>query len=103
MNVQYMFSKSILFPVFVVFFLTQGQAEAQQRYSLRKYAHVQQFYNGIAKEAIKICLDNNIPPASLLAIAALESGWNEGYIGKITGNILSLNINQRKQHLNVIH
>jgi len=59
-------------------------------YSLRKYAHVKEFYRGISIKATQICLKNNIPPASLLAIAALESGWNKGYIGRITGNILSL-------------
>jgi hypothetical protein len=62
----------------------------QQKYSLRKYQHVKVFYRGMSKRATKICLDNNIPPASLLAITGLESGWDSGYIGQITGNILSL-------------
>lgn len=62
----------------------------KKTYRLRKYAHVKEFYKGISKKATQICLNNNIPPASLLAIAALESGWNRGYIGRITGNILSL-------------
>lgn len=63
---------------------------SDKKYSLRKYGHVKEFYIGISKEATKICLDNNIPPAALLAIAGLESGWNKGYIGRISGNILSL-------------
>jgi hypothetical protein len=62
----------------------------QKKYRLRKYQHVKTFYNGMSKKATKICLDNNIPPASLLAITGLESGWDSGYIGQITGNILSL-------------
>lgn len=62
----------------------------EKKYSLRKYPHVKAFYKGIAKKATEICLKHNIPPASLLAIAGLESGWDSGYIGQITGNILSL-------------
>lgn len=62
----------------------------EKKYSLRKYPHVKAFYKGIAEKATEICLEHNIPPASLLAIAGLESGWDSGYIGQITGNILSL-------------
>ena len=62
----------------------------QKNYSLRKYKHVKAFYKGMSKKATEICLNNNIPPASLLAITGLESGWDSGYIGQITGNILSL-------------
>lgn len=59
-------------------------------YRLRKYNNVTQFYRRIAKPATDLCMDNNVPPAALLAIAGLESGWNQGYVGRITGNILSL-------------
>ena len=65
---------------------------AQQNYSLRKYAHVKSFYKNISKQATELCLENNIPPAALLAITGLESGWDSGYIGQITGNILSLGL-----------
>jgi hypothetical protein len=65
-------------------------APDQKKYSLRKYKHIKSFYNGISKKATELCLQNNIPPASLLAISGLESGWDSGYIGQITGNILSL-------------
>jgi hypothetical protein len=67
-----------------------SQENSTKKYSLRKYAHVKSFYKGMSKKATKICLDNNIPPAALLAITGLESGWDSGYIGQITGNILSL-------------
>jgi len=60
------------------------------KYKLRKYANVKSFYKRIARPSIQLCLDNNVPPAAILAIAGLESGWNQGYIGRITGNILSL-------------
>lgn len=61
-----------------------------EKYSLRKYDHVYDFYSRIAEPATKICLEENVPPAAVLAIAGLESGWNQGYVGRITGNILSL-------------
>jgi len=63
---------------------------SQSNLSLRKYSHVKSFYKGMAQKATKMCLEENIPPAALLAIAGLESGWDSGYIGQITGNILSL-------------
>jgi hypothetical protein len=60
------------------------------KYSLRKYENVTEFYRRIAKKATNLCMENNVPPAAILAIAGLESGWNQGYVGQITGNILSL-------------
>jgi len=69
---------------------SQLQSTKVDVYRLRKYNNVTQFYRRIAKPATKLCMDNNIPPAALLAIAGLESGWNQGYVGRITGNILSL-------------
>jgi hypothetical protein len=59
-------------------------------YRLRKYNNVTLFYSRIAKSATELSIKNNVPPAVILAIAGLESGWNQGYIGRITGNILSL-------------
>jgi len=59
-------------------------------FSYRKYDHVSRFYKKLSVNATEVCLKNNIPPAALLAIAGLESGWNKGYISRITGNILSL-------------
>ena len=102
--------KQILYMIFISFFFTscnENKKEGknafalneiqineslpdQKKCSLRKYQHVKAFYSGMSKKATKICLDNNIPPASLLAITGLESGWDSGYIGQITGNILSL-------------
>ena len=63
---------------------------ADPAYNLRKYDHVRDFYSRISGPAIRLCVDNNVPPAAVLAIAGLESGWNRGYVGRITGNILSL-------------
>ncbi|MDG1039415.1 MAG: hypothetical protein P8H13_10390 [Polaribacter sp.] len=70
-----------------------------QKNSLRKYKHVKTFYKGISKKATELCLKNNIPPAALLAISGLESGWDTGYIGQITGNILSLGLRKGDMEL----
>lgn len=60
------------------------------KYSFRKYKHVKDFYASITKDAINISLKYNLPPAAVLAIAGLESGYGRGYVARITGNILSL-------------
>lgn len=67
-----------------------------KNYRFRKYKHVKDFYAKLSVKATKICMEENIPPAALLAIAGLESGWNKGYIGRITGNILSLGSSARR-------
>lgn len=59
-------------------------------FKLRKYSNVKEFYQSIAKDVVKLSIQHNIPPASVLAIAGLESGYGSGYVAKITGNILSL-------------
>lgn len=63
----------------------------QKKYTLRKYGHVKKFYNRLAPEVTKICIENRVPPGVILSILALESGWGKGYVGQITGNFLSLN------------
>lgn len=60
------------------------------KYKLRKYDHVTAFFRRISGPTTKLCVENNVPPAAVLSIAGLESGWNKGYVGRITGNILSL-------------
>ena len=59
-------------------------------YSLRKYEHVKTFYASIAQSAVDLGLEHNVPPAAILAMAGLESGYGRGYVSRITGNILSL-------------
>jgi len=60
------------------------------QYSFRKYTHVEIFYEEITIDAIEVGVKYNIPPAAILAIAGLESGYGRGYVAQITGNILSL-------------
>jgi len=59
-------------------------------YSFRKYAHVTNFYKELTPRALEVAKKYKIPPAALLAISGLESGYGSGYVGQITGNILSL-------------
>jgi len=73
------------------------------KYRLRKYAHVKAFYKAIAKSVTKLCIKENVPPAAVLAMAALESGWNRGYVGRITGNILSLGARKGDKELPALY
>ena len=59
-------------------------------FSFRKYNHVKEFYNEIYEQSIKAGLESSVPPAAIMAIAGLESGYGSGYVSQITGNILSL-------------
>lgn len=60
------------------------------KYSFRKYSHVKDFYSSVTKDTIDISIKYHLPPAAVLAIAGLESGYGQGYVAQITGNILSL-------------
>ncbi len=75
----------------------------QQNYSLRKYAHVKTFYSVLVEPVTKLCIDENVPPAAVLAMAGLESGWNKGYVGRITGNILSLGARKGDKELPALY
>ena len=59
-------------------------------YSYRKYSHVKDFYSNITADVVEVCKKYKLPPAAVLAIAGLESGYGRGYVAQITGNILSL-------------
>ena len=65
-----------------------------QEYKLRKYNNVKNFYSSILEDTIKLSIKYNTPPATILAISGLESGYGSGYIAQITGNILSLGANK---------
>ena len=71
-------------------FILIGQNLFSNEHSFRKYEHVKKFYKSIYKDAIDVGLKHNIPPAAIMAIAGLESGYGSGYVSQITGNILSL-------------
>jgi len=72
-------------------------------YSLRKYTHVNNFYKALAKPVTDLCINENVPPAAVLAMAGLESGWNRGYVGQITGNILSLGARKGDKELPALY
>lgn len=68
-------------------------------FSYRKYSHVKIFYKILIKDTIKLGLKYNIPPASILAIASVESGYGRGYVSSISGNIMSLGANKNETAL----
>ena len=60
-------------------------------YRYRKYGHVAKLYHRLALPVTELCIKHKVPPGAVLSIISLESGWGQGYIGRITGNFLSLN------------
>jgi hypothetical protein len=75
----------------------------EKNYPYRKYLHVKNFYKNLAPKAIKVCLKYNVPPAAVLAMAGVESGYGRGYIAKITGNILSLGAKRNEAMLPALY
>jgi hypothetical protein len=72
---------------------------ANSSYPYRKYQHVKAFYKDTTPLAIEVGLKYKVPPAALLAIAGLESGYGCGYVAQITGNILSLGAGKSDKEL----
>jgi hypothetical protein len=72
-------------------------SKMQDEYSLSwQPAHVTDFFKKLTPLVISESLETGVPPVALLAMAALESGYNTGYVSRITGNILSLNALQNE-------
>ncbi len=76
--------------VSILFILLSFSSLNSSEFSFRKYNHVKLFYFDNTADAIELSIKYNLPPASILAIAGLESGYGSGYVSQITGNILSL-------------
>lgn len=70
-----------------------------QQFKYREFTNVQNFYSSITKDVIQLSIKHKTPPAVLLAIAGLESGYGSGYVSQITGNILSLGANKNEIQL----
>lgn len=68
-------------------------------FKLRKYNNVKSFYESIAKDVVQLSIEYKTPPATILAIAGLESGYGSGYVAQITGNILSLGAGKAEKEL----
>lgn len=81
-----LFKKSIL----ILSLLLSVSVLYSNEFSFRKYDHVKKFYKANCMEAIEVAKKHKLPPAAILAIAGLESGYGRGYVAQITGNILSL-------------
>ncbi|MDD3050385.1 MAG: glucosaminidase domain-containing protein [Candidatus Cloacimonetes bacterium] len=85
-------------PVLTLAFFICGGSSAKD-FSLRKHKHVKRFFFEIAPLAIQVGMEHNTPPAVLMAIAGLESGYGKGYVAQITGNVLSLGANKSDTQL----
>jgi len=70
---------------------------SEHRY--RKYIHVKEFIKPLAQKSIEMGEKYNVPPAAILAIASVESGYGRGYVASISGNILSLGANKGEKML----
>ncbi|MDO6736551.1 hypothetical protein [Wenyingzhuangia sp. 2_MG-2023] len=68
-------------------------------FKYRKYNHVKEFYKRLALPITELCVQHRVPPGAVLSILSLESGWGQGYVGKITGNFLSLNASGNEAEL----
>lgn len=87
------------FLIILTLVITTSLFAQSESYSYRKYTNVESFYQILTKEGIEVGVKNNIPPAALLAIAGLESGYGSGYVAQITGNILSLDADKGDKEL----
>lgn len=70
-----------------------------KEFRYRKYVHVKEFYKPLIQDTVSLALKYNIPPAAILAIASVESGYGRGYVASISGNILSLGANKNEKAL----
>ena len=73
------------------------------QYRYRKYEHVKAFIQPLAKKSIELGIKYSVPPAAILAIASVESGYGRGYVAKISGNILSLGANKGEKSLPALY
>ena len=74
----------------VLLLLISVSFSSANEFSYRKYTHVKKFYKELTPQAIKIAKKYHLPPAAVLAISGLESGYGRGYVSRITGNVMSL-------------
>lgn len=93
-----MYNKIIISLLLITSFL-YSSSNYNENYRYRKYIHVKEFYQLLTKDTIKLALKHNMPPAAILAIASVESGYGRGYVARITGNILSLGANRSEKEL----
>jgi len=73
------------------------------KFKYREFQNVKNFYSSITQDVIELSLKYKTPPAVILAIAGLESGYGSGYVSQITGNILSLGANKNDIQLPALY
>lgn len=83
----------------IVFLLLSVVMLFGSEFRYRKYIHVKEFNEPLALKTIELAKRYNMPPAAILAIASVESGYGRGYVASISGNILSLGTNKGEKEL----
>jgi len=91
--------KLLLLMLFFIAPVINMASTENSSYPYRKYQHVKAFYKDTTPLAIEVGLKYKVPPAALLAMAGLESGYGRGYVAQITGNILSLGAGKSDKEL----
>ncbi len=87
---------------FLILFVISSLAY-DKNFSYRKYEHVKGFIEPLVKQTVELGIKYDIPPAALLAIASVESGYGRGYVASITGNILSLGAGRKDKELPALY
>jgi len=82
--------------ILTLLLLTTLQAN---KFKYRKFKNIENFYSSITNDVIQLSVKHHTPPAVILAIAGLESGYGSGYVSQITGNILSLGASKNDTQL----
>ena len=67
--------------------------------SYQELKYVRDFYKIVAPIAVELGIKYQVPPAAIMAIAGVESGYGRGYVSRITGNILSLGAKKNEPEL----
>ena len=67
--------------------------------SYMELSYVKKFYDIVAPISVELGDKYNVPPAVIMAIAGIESGYGRGYVSKITGNVLSLGAKKGEKEL----
>jgi len=100
MNINKNYKSLFKYIIILALLITTSQA---QQFKYRQYMNVKNFYSSITQDVIKLSVKYKTPPAVILAIAGLESGYGSGYVSQITGNIMSLGANKNDIQLPPLH
>lgn len=95
--------RTLIVGFFALFLTTVHTADAQLKekheYFNRKLSNIAFFYKPITLSIIRVSVENNIPPAAMLAMVGVESAMGVSYISQVTGNIINFQALERENML----